>query len=118
MKNIPIRTFKAIYHIGNMDIQNKKDHSLEGQTLSVSVHPEEWGRIAQLESNTCYEITHDKGLNLVDIYQFMDNNKSDIIHWAVINELAEIKDTFSVLMSDEDDSIMKMTFDNLEDSKK
>jgi len=118
MKNIPIRTFKEIYHIGNMNIENKKEYSLEGQTLSVSMHPDEWGRIAQLESDTCYSISHGKGLNLVDVYQFMDNNKSDIIYWAVENELAEMKDTFSILMSDEDDSLMKMTFDNLEEAKK
>lgn len=116
MKNIPIRTFKEIYHIGNMNIENKKEYSLEGQTLSVSMHPDEWGRIAQLGSDTCYAISHNKGLNLVDIYQFMDKYKTEIIHWAIENELAEMKDTFSILLSDEDDSIMKMTFDNLEDA--
>jgi hypothetical protein len=40
-------TLKKLYHVGSLNVENKRDHSYEGAGLSVSTHPDAWRKIAR-----------------------------------------------------------------------
>lgn len=69
LSSLPIRKLSRVYHVGtfNPALKGAAGPSLEGSGLSVSLHPDEWRRIARLDGSV-FALTKETG-------QFLDNHK-------------------------------------------
>ncbi len=63
-QDIPLIRFPVVWHVGTMDVGQKRTGSQEGNALSVSRHPQAWSRIARCSGSTCVEITATTGRSL------------------------------------------------------
>lgn len=89
---IPCLTFPFIYHVGNLNKENRgiRGESLEGHLLSVSNCPGEWMTIARLGENTINEVSfvdHESPIVLLDMLKIEENEELiDIIKkWGLQN---------------------------------
>jgi hypothetical protein len=113
-RGLPIIKIKKVYHVGDMDIKDKSKFSLEGSGLSVSLHPDEWRKIARLGSRDLYLLSNSGGL-FVDGNKLDSREKSDIISWGLESGYIDQKETYKVCWYDdelEDDVCMEFpTYD-------
>ncbi len=109
IQNIPTKKITKVFHVGDMNIRNKSQFSLEGSGLSVSKNPEEWRQIARLGDSDLYLLNNSNGLFL-DAYRLNKKQKNDIINWGVEQEYVEPTETYRVLYGDGS----YMEFDDLE----
>lgn len=110
--SMPIRKISKVYHVGNMNIEDKSNFSLEGSGLSVSKNPEEWRQIARLGNSDLYLLNNTNGIFL-DAYKLNKNQKNIIINWGVEREYVEPTETYRVLYGDGS----YMEFEDLEKAK-
>lgn len=68
------------FHVGNMEVKEKKS-SYEGSGLSISIHPNEWRRIARLPGNL-YSVTKENPLFL-DIHKLSKKKRNEIFQWGL-----------------------------------
>jgi hypothetical protein len=114
--DLPIRIFQELYHFGTMNIEDRKNISYEGNTLSVSLHPASWMQIME-ESNFVFKTEEEK--RLVDIHEFVSSHQKDIIEWSLLNKLIEPKKIFQVFYYDsESDEISFMSFNDKDEALK
>ncbi len=106
---LPTKKITKVFHVGDMNIRNKSQFSLEGSGLSVSKNPEEWRQIARLGDSDLYLLNNSNGLFL-DAYRLNKKQKNDIINWGVEQEYVEPTETYRVLYGDGS----YMEFDDLE----
>lgn len=78
---IPTISKAGLFHVGTLQLEDKKAASFEGEGLSVSPCPDSWRAIARIVGDT-WKI--DKALNFLDAHALKDNQKSEIIQWANI----------------------------------
>lgn len=102
MHQIPVRHISSIYHIGTLNTQDKKMHSLEGNTLSVSLCPSAWSYIAKLGGNPLWRISNNNSLVFLDIYTFIKQQRSTITTWAIAQKYGYMGASYNVLMGDEE----------------
>lgn len=86
---LPTRTFEVLYHVGSLDPADKGavSQSLEGDGLSVSLHPEEWARIARLGDSPTWALTK-PGNRLVDYWAISAEQRAAVMAWAEASGLA------------------------------
>lgn len=114
---LPLKNFSKVYHVGSMDIKNKSNFSLEGSGLSVSIHPNEWSKIARLGGNEIFELSKTNGA-FVDAYKIKKQHKQTIINWALENGYLIQKETYKVCWFDDElEQTVCMEFDDLAKAK-
>lgn len=98
---LPIRKLNKVYHVGNMDANNKSNFSLEGSGLSVSVTPKEWIKIAQLGGRDLYILTNPNGV-FVNGNKLNKQQKSNVLSWGVENGYVLQEETYRVYHYDDE----------------
>ena len=96
----PTRTFPKLFHVGTMKSADKQRDSYEGAGLSVSLHPEEWARIARL-GNTIWQGVR-PGNQFLDFYRLTKQHKAMIGDWAVEQGLAQRASIWRVSFYDDE----------------
>ncbi len=87
--NLPIRQFKKLYHVGTMQLTDKRVNSLEGAGLSVSTEPDAWRRIARgFVGGYTWSLIKNVG-RLVDYYKLTKEQKRVITNWGIIKGFVE-----------------------------
>lgn len=108
---LPIKKIHTVFHIGDMDIKNKSNASLEGSGLSVSINPNAWRSIAQLGNEDTHILTNTTGV-FVDAHKLNKQQKNNVISWGLENEYITQKETYKVCWYDdemEDDVCMEFS---------
>lgn len=82
MEKIPVIIPSQLFHVGALNRGLKKDHSLEGEGLSVSTCPNEWRDIARLNGDT-WKINNSNNLVLLDAHSLTSDDKSEMKQWAM-----------------------------------
>jgi len=77
-----------LYHVGTMDISKKRNFSMEGDGLSVSICPDEWCRITEGHTHGDYFLLSKPDMKLLDYYALTDDEKDMIQTWAIENGYA------------------------------
>lgn len=90
---LPSRSFSTLAHVGTFDPGRKAarlSRSYEGGIgLSMSVHPDDWTRIAKLGGAPTHWLTRNVGqdFRLLDAHAIEDDDRAEIEQWAVDNGL-------------------------------
>jgi hypothetical protein len=120
---LPTVTFDEVFHVGTLNADDKRSQystSLEGDGLSVSLHPDEWIQIARLGGNPTWRATRD-GNRFVDRWEITDEQRHAIEAWAVAVGLVETVTRFELTRYDcelEDDYITHLcTFDEADSER-
>jgi hypothetical protein len=106
----------TVYHVGTIDPQNitqrpKTSYSLEGSGLSVSVHPNEWRKIAKLPGDMISLTKNDS-----TFYTVKAKDKKKILEWCVENDFLNTATKFRVSRYDEELGEAFMEFDTKEEA--
>src|SRR5271170_6477459 len=81
------KSFKKLWHIGSMNVKDKREGSLEGIGLSVSVNPEEWAQIAEIGGDF-WELTK-PGNKFLNFHRLSKPQRQQIMTWGIQNGYAE-----------------------------
>lgn len=98
---MPVRSFKTLWHVGAMDSTHKRQGSYEGAGLSVSLHPEDWTRIARLGGNPTWTLTK-PGNVFLNFHRMNKTHRKMIRDWGIANGYAESIPTFRAWYYDDD----------------
>lgn len=114
----PTRSFRKLWHVGSMNAADKRKDSYEGAGLSVSVHPEEWQRIARgFVSGDTYEMTR-PGNQFLDYWKIGKRRWAVIRQWAIEKGWAEPQVQYEVSWYDEEmDRRVGFVFDTREEAE-
>lgn len=98
----PVRSLAEVFHVGQMNPEMKgagpNKTSLEGNGLSVSLHPEAWKRIARLGGNPTWSLKPSSGQGLfLDVLALSEAQRESIGHWGIANGLCAPKDCWEVV---------------------
>ena len=99
---LPRRALSRVYHVGSMEVASKSETSLEGSGLSVSLHPEEWRRIAQLGAEPVNALTKETG-SFLDARRLTKAQRAAVTAWGVARGYAEEKALYRYHYPEEDD---------------
>lgn len=115
---IPIRNFNEVYHVGTLDIRDRGLYSLEGNTLSVSIHPDDWIDIArlgqtQLYMSACGIVRMLDALECLGNINFMD----EVYKWGLDNHLIDENTVYDCWFTNEDEH-RYFRFSSLEEMNK
>lgn len=79
----PVKTisFPHLYHVGVLDSNFKKGQSYEGSGLSVSLHPDDWRKIARLAGNT-HVLTRSSN-RFLHYHQLSHSQREEIMSWGI-----------------------------------
>ena len=102
--SLPTTSFDELYHVGTMDPTDKgrAAGSLEGDGLSVSMHPEEWERIARLGGNPTWVLTKEPN-RFVRYHALGDGHHDALAAWAVERGYAQRATLWHVTWEDDDE---------------
>lgn len=84
LHNLPVVSFETLWHVGSLNPHHKKAQSLEGEGLSISLHPDDWEHIAMLTDPTKWEFTKDKN-TFLNYHALTTEQKSAITTWGMDN---------------------------------
>lgn len=84
----PTRMLSAVVHIGCLNKANKRQNSLEGAGLSVSLHPAAWQQIAKLGGHDWHTLSK-MGARFLDFHALSDAQQQEITRWGITNGYAE-----------------------------
>lgn len=120
-KRWPTIDYAELFHVGTFDpAQKSKTHnatSLEGNGLSVSLHPGAWREIARLGEEPTWILRPAESQAFLDVRALDDTHWAASMQWAVAEQLAVPTQTLEVSWYDEDaDARCTMIF-NGEDPK-
>lgn len=106
---LPTVSFPELWHVGSLCPEDKKNWSLEGQGLSVSLHPDDWSCIASLSGPT-WRLTKTKN-TFLDYHRLTTATRKQIADWGIERGYVERKTVFSASWFDDEwDQMMSMTF--------
>lgn len=98
---VPVVSFDELWHLGTFDPAAKKDWSYEGVGLSVSVHPDEWERIARLGGSPRWVLTR-PGNTFLDYHELTDAQRTAVTDWGLRRGYIEPVTAWRVTWEDED----------------
>ena len=75
-----------LYHVGTMDISQKRNYSHEGDGLSVSICPDEWCKITEGYTSGDYFLLSKPDMKLLDYYALTPAEIQEIEAWAIEND--------------------------------
>ncbi len=117
---LPLTTLKEATHIGTFNANYRQSHSYEGDGLSVSVHPDEWIRIARSGGVPWYTINRHDGqvLRFLDYHTLTPAQRDLIIQWGLTTKLITPGTVYLVPIRDEEGELDGYhAFDNREDAE-
>jgi len=80
---LPTAVIDAVFHVGTMDKVNKRSVNLEGNGLSVSLHPNVWRYMDHgWISGDLWKLTRPESLFL-DLRALTDAQRSEIVEWGI-----------------------------------
>lgn len=108
---VPLVRIGRVYHVGTMDPERKRDGSLEGAGLSVSLHPAAWRRIARgAVGGDTWSLVREGGA-FVDAHRLRKPHRDAALRWAIEVGYAVESDAWSWLRwDDEDERHLRMVF--------
>lgn len=71
-----------VWHVGTMNRADKRDDSQEGNGLSVSLHPQEWTRIARIGGGSLY-LLKKPGAHFLDFHALNKEARIDLELWGL-----------------------------------
>lgn len=79
-----VRQFAEVTHIGTFETKDRKDWSLEGDGLSVSINPDAWGKILKegVKPRWTLARTDGKPLQFLDAHALTNEQLADIANWG------------------------------------
>jgi 8-oxo-dGTP pyrophosphatase MutT (NUDIX family)/GNAT superfamily N-acetyltransferase len=77
------RSFKKLWHVGDMNVKSKQPGSLEGSGLSVSIHPEDWMDIAEIGGDT-WELTKPSN-RFLNFHRLSKPQRKQLAAWGIQN---------------------------------
>jgi len=106
--------YQTVYHVGDLSKKRQKPNlSYEGNTLSVSVHPKEWSKIAKKGGNV-YKLTNPSA----NWFSATKANEKKATEWALQNGYIKSAVLYTLSWTDEEtEDTFSTTFDNLEDAQ-
>lgn len=78
----PIISMEAIYHVGTLNPEDKRNNSHEGDGLSISTHPRAWTRINPYTSGDTFECTKENN-HFLDKHALTNEQIDAIIAWGI-----------------------------------
>lgn len=112
--SVPSVRKELVFHVGSLHSALKKPDSYEGQGLSISEHPEDWQRIAQL-SGDVWELN--TPLNLLNFHELSPSEKQLIYRWGAQQGWVEKKEIYTVSWFDDEwDQEMSFSFSSYEEA--
>jgi hypothetical protein len=95
-QDFPKIHLSVVWHVGTMDVKQKRKDSMEGNALSVSIHPHAWSGIARCSSSICFEITETsrRHLEFADILKIRSDSRHSHLRDALT--LRAIQDGYLV----------------------
>jgi hypothetical protein len=113
----PTIAHNALFHIGTFDPNQKSQThnttSLEGNGLSVSLHPEAWREIARLGEEPTWILRHAESQVFLDVRSLVDTHWAAAMAWAFAEQLATHAQIIEVSWHDEDaEARSTMIFDD------
>lgn len=100
----PTIQLSRVFHVGTLSgAPFPKPFSHEGSGLSVSLHPEEWRKIARLGSNPVHVLEKSQG-SFLDILKLSDSQASAMLDWAYSHGLGAEIEAYEVAYKEEDES--------------
>lgn len=87
--SFPTIELDEVFHVGTMRKTDRSARSYEGDTLSVSLHPDEWRKIARLDGVT-WSLKRNSSLFL-DMSSVDDLQKKEIMQWGLDNDLITLE---------------------------
>jgi hypothetical protein len=98
--SVPEYCPEALTHIGSLDPSAKGSWSLEGRGLSVSRHPEAWGRIAGL-GGPVWSVGS-AAPRFLDYHELTPEQRQAITDWGVKRGYVEVKPAWKVTTFDDE----------------
>jgi len=118
-RTLPKTSFEVLYHVGTMDAAQKNAafESLEGDGLSVSLHPEEWREIAELGGSPTWALTK-VGNQFLDFHSLDDGQRAQIRKWGIAEGWLEPAKLWEVsYYDDESEDRRLLVFDNEDEAR-
>lgn len=102
---LPTRTFRELWHVGTMKPQQKRAGSHEGAGLSVSLHPEEWRRIARGHVSGDLWRCVRPGNRFLDFHKLTKAQRRMIEDWGVAHGFATRASIWRFTYYDDEDEV-------------
>jgi hypothetical protein len=108
--HIPTRSFSELYHVGTLNICDKRKDSHEGTGLSVSLHPDEWRRIGKgMVGGDTFILSKPKS-RFLDAHAFRDIGGIETVkQWALVNGLVSAVQGWSMTWEEWEDEVQTYT---------
>jgi hypothetical protein len=98
--DLPTISLEGLTHIGSLEPGDKNGWSLEGQGLSVSQHPEAWGRIARL-GGPVWSLPMDEA-KFLDFHELNDEQRTAMDDFGVERGYTELATAYRVTYYDDE----------------
>lgn len=116
----PVVAFDEVFHVGDLDPSGRKAESYEGSGLSISIHPDEWARIARLGSPSRWQVTRPDGspLKFAAWHDVPDADRDSLRQWAAEQGWVEERKVYQVSWFDDElDDTMTTDFTDRDDAE-
>lgn len=114
IRPLPSVVKTGLSHIGTLNVDNKRDHSYEGQGLSVSQNPEEWQRIARLGGEVH---SFERPGNFLDFHALDNAQREEIAQHALHRGWLQRKEIHCVTYYDDEwECEMRQEFDSWDEA--
>lgn len=113
----PLRRLSKVFHVGTLSPQDKsfKGKSLEGNGLSVSLHPQAWRAIAKLGGMPRWKLSKPQPGQFLDAHALTGPHRAVILEWALEQGYLQFQEVWRVFWTDcETNDISYMEFDREE----
>lgn len=100
--NVPLISFKQVFHIGTLKIADKQRNSYEGSGLSVSLHPEAWKQIAKGHVSGIVWTCSKEGNKFINAHKLTKKQKNFIKTWGIENKLVTVESVWRVNFYDDE----------------
>ena len=87
--SLPMDNINTVYHVGDLNPENKGTESYEGSGLSVSQYPEEWAEIAELPGEI-WTLSKSSG-SFLDALVLSNVQKKELQDWGINSGYLETK---------------------------
>lgn len=100
---LPLRRISKLWHVGSLNAADKGNDSQEGNGLSVSLHPEDWARIAKL-GDQFFTMTR-KGGTFLDAYAMNQSTRQSLETWGISQRYLHEAALYELTYVDDDEDV-------------
>lgn len=116
---LPTLTSGQVFHVGTLDAVDRQPWSLEGDGLSVSIHPDDWAHIARLPGAAWTLRRRDRrDLTFLDAHALTPDERAQITQWGIEQGWVDRRQIWAAQVVDEDgDPAGHFTFDTEDEAR-